>query len=265
MTRLASGLTLIAVFGAAAWWGPPALIAAIAAAIAAGGAIELATLARALGAECPRAPLAVAAAVVALAVAWPGAQSALPVVMAVVFVFPLLAVARGAVTADSLARAATPVFGALYLGLPLGVIAAVRVGWGREAMVLPVLAVIISDSAQYYCGRAFGRRPLSPALSPKKTVEGALGGLVIGAGAFAALAALWWPETPLAIRLAVGAAIVPLGITGDLFESLLKRAAGVKDSSTLIPGHGGVLDRIDALLFVAPFYYVVLRYVVQPA
>jgi phosphatidate cytidylyltransferase len=262
VTRLASGLTLIAAFGAAAWWGPPWLIAAIAAIVAAAGAVEYAALAGALGADCPRGTLAIAAAVVALAVSWPGVSAALPVVAAVLLVFPIVSVARGAVSADALARAAAPVFGALYLGLPLGLLAAVRWQWGREALILPVLAVIVSDTAQYYCGRAFGRRPLSPALSPKKTIEGAAGGLVIGAAAFAALAAACWPPAPLWLRLAVGAAVVPLGITGDLFESLLKRAAGVKDSSALIPGHGGVLDRIDSLLFVAPFYYVVLRYAV---
>jgi phosphatidate cytidylyltransferase len=265
VTRLLSGLTLIAVFGAAAWWGSAAMLAAIAAAVAAAGAVEFAALAGALGAECPRMPLAVAAAVVTMAVAWPGAQAALPVLMAVVLVFPLLGVARGAVSADSLARASAPVFGALYLGLPLGALAAVRWGWGREAMLLPVVSVILSDTAQYYCGRTFGRRPLSPALSPKKTIEGAVGGLVIGAAAFAAIAAAWWPPTPLPLRLAIGVSIVALGISGDLFESLLKRAAGVKDSSALIPGHGGVLDRIDALLFVAPFYAVVVRHLVPPA
>jgi phosphatidate cytidylyltransferase len=72
----------------------------------------------------------------------------------------------------------------------------------------------------------------------------------------------WWlPSVPLALRAAIGAAVVTAGIAGDLFESMLKRSAGVKDSSTLIPGHGGVLDRIDALLFAAPVYYAVLRYV----
>jgi phosphatidate cytidylyltransferase len=77
-----------------------------------------------------------------------------------------------------------------------------------------------------------------------------------------AIAGAWWlPAQPLGFRLLCGAIIVGLGIVGDLFESMLKRSAGVKDSSALIPGHGGVLDRIDALLFAAPFYYLFLRYV----
>ena len=117
------------------------------------------------------------------------------------------------------------------------------------------------DTAQYYSGRAFGRRPLAPAISPKKTVGGAVGGFVAGALVCAVVGTLWLPVVPLALRAAIGGMIVALGIAGDLFESMLKRGAGVKDSSRLIPGHGGILDRIDALLFAAPVYYVVLKYV----
>lgn len=265
MTRLISGAVLLALFGSAAWWGSPLLLLAIAALVAALGATEYAALASHLGAPMARVPVAVAAAAVTAAVAWPAAQAALPVVMAAVLAFGLLGVGRGLPAPDSLARVAAPVFGVLYLGLPLGALIAVRWAYGREAMLLPVLVVAVSDTAQYYTGRLLGRRPLSPALSPKKTIEGALGGLVFGSVAFAAAAAWWWPATPLALRLVLGAALVALGISGDLFESMIKRSAGVKDSSALIPGHGGVLDRIDALLFVAPFYYVVMRSLVLPA
>ena len=120
--------------------------------------------------------------------------------------------------------------------------------------------VMVSDTAQYYSGRAFGRHLLAPSISPKKTIEGAAGGFVVGTAFFVGVGAWWLPSMAIGVRLGLGLALVALGIAGDLFESMLKRSAGVKDSSTLIPGHGGVLDRIDALLFAAPVYYIVLRY-----
>jgi phosphatidate cytidylyltransferase len=123
-----------------------------------------------------------------------------------------------------------------------------------------MLTIMISDTAQYYTGRAFGRRRLAPTISPKKTIEGAVGGFVFGTLAFVAIGARWAPQMSIVTRLVLGLGVVALGIAGDLFESFLKRRAGVKDSSALIPGHGGVLDRIDALLFAAPLYYVVLKY-----
>jgi phosphatidate cytidylyltransferase len=122
------------------------------------------------------------------------------------------------------------------------------------------MVIVVSDSAQYYTGRAFGRRPLSPAISPKKTVEGAIGGVVFGTLAMAA-GGHYVFASPLWILALLGAAISLLGIVGDLFESLLKRSAGVKVSSNLIPGHGGVLDRIDSWLFAAPVYYMFVRFV----
>ena len=111
---------------------------------------------------------------------------------------------------------------------------------------------MVSDSAQYYTGRAFGKRPLAPTISPKKTVEGAIGGMVFGTLATAVGGHYVFTSSPIWVLALLGAAISLLGIVGDLFESLLKRSAGVKDSSNLIPGHGGVLDRIDSWLFAAP-------------
>jgi phosphatidate cytidylyltransferase len=159
--------------------------------------------------------------------------------------------------------ASTDVVAPAYIGLPLGMLVAVHILAGWRATVLLIGTVAISDSAQYYTGRAFGRRPLAPSISPKKTIEGALGGVLFGIVFMMVASSILLPQLPLLLRGLLGAVIVVLGIAGDLFESRLKRLAGMKDSSALIPGHGGVLDRIDALLFATPaFYYVLLRTVV---
>jgi phosphatidate cytidylyltransferase len=152
-------------------------------------------------------------------------------------------------------------FAAIYIAAPLASLVAIRLADGPQAVFLLMITVMISDTAQYYTGRTLGSRPLAPRISPKKTIEGALGGFVIGTAAFVVIGSWWAPGLPIAWRVALGLAIVAFGIAGDLFESFLKRRAGVKDSSALIPGHGGVLDRIDALLFAAPVYYLVLKYV----
>jgi len=161
----------------------------------------------------------------------------------------------------ALASVSASLFPALYLGLPVGALVAVRQLGGPQSLFLLMLTIIVSDSMQYYTGRLFGRRPLAPIVSPKKTIEGAVGGFVFGTAAFAIIGGWWLPAVPAGFRVLVGLTLVALGIAGDLFESMLKRSANVKDSSALIPGHGGVLDRIDALLFAAPIYYVVLKYV----
>lgn len=171
-------------------------------------------------------------------------------------------VAQGRPAQSVLADVGATVFAPIYLGLPLGALASVRIDYvgGREAVLLLLAVIVVSDSAQYYTGRAFGRRPLSPTISPKKTVEGAIGGVVFGTLAMAVGGSFVF-ATPIWLLAILGAAISLLGIVGDLFESLLKRSAGVKDSSKLIPGHGGVLDRIDSWLFAAPVYYVFVRFV----
>jgi phosphatidate cytidylyltransferase len=146
----------------------------------------------------------------------------------------------------------------LYLGLPLGMLLAVHQQAGATVTLLVVGTVVVSDSMQYYTGRLLGRTPLAPAISPKKTLEGAVGGVVFGTVFVVVVGGFFLPNQPLALGL-LGAAAVVAGICGDLFESRLKRASGIKDSSALIPGHGGVLDRIDALLFAAPVFYFFLR------
>ena len=147
-------------------------------------------------------------------------------------------------------------FSMLYIGVPLGLLAALNIGRGWRATVLLIATVVVSDSMQFYTGRMFGRHPLAPAISPKKTVEGAIGGAVAGTLFMTFAGPIVFPEHPRMMLAVLGFVMVLLGILGDLFESRLKREANVKDSSSLIPGHGGVLDRIDALLFVTPAFVI---------
>ena len=260
MTRVVSGAVLLAVAVALVWFAPGTvfLIAALALLLLAFN--EYAALARTSRLDVPGAPAGLATALTAGAFA---AVSPVPlevVLLSAFIVLGALALPRWGEGRDALALAAASMLPVFYLGLPIGSMIAIRETHGREALSLLMLTVVVSDTAQYYSGRTMGKRLLAPVISPKKTVEGALGGFVGGALVLA-VAGIWWLSSiPVALRALLGATIVALGIAGDLFESMLKRSAGVKDSSTLIPGHGGVLDRIDALLFAAPFYYIVLKY-----
>jgi len=156
-------------------------------------------------------------------------------------------------------QAAAGGFAAWYIGMPLGMLVSVQAINGSKATLLLIATVVLSDTAQYYCGRTFGRRPLAPTISPKKTIEGAIGGLVFGTLFMALAGPRVLPGLAPVPMAVLGLTVVVFGICGDLFESRLKRDASLKDSSSLIPGHGGVLDRIDALLFAVPAYYLYLR------
>jgi phosphatidate cytidylyltransferase len=268
VTRVLSGTALLIFAIVVVWFASALVFVGVAELLVALALLEYAALARQSGWSVPVGPAGAATMLTAAAFAR-SAFGGLPGVPIDVVLMSAL-VALGALTvagwratggANALGLAASSLFPSLYLGLPIGAMIAIRETRGREALLLLMLTVIVSDTAQYYTGRAVGRRPLAPAISPKKTVEGAVGGFLCGALVLAALGAWWVPSVPVALRAALGATVVALGIIGDLFESMLKRSAGVKDSSTLIPGHGGVLDRIDALLFAAPIYYVVLKYV----
>ena len=163
--------------------------------------------------------------------------------------------------APLLADTAAAILAPVYIGLPLGSLVGVHAMAGKEAVLLLIATVAVSDTAQFYTGRTFGRTPLAPARSPKKTREGAVGGFAVAPAFLAVAGSYWLPIYPWWWHLSLGFGIVIAGIIGDLFESMLKRAADMKDSGTLIPGHGGVLDRIDALLFAAPVFYFFLRVV----
>lgn len=133
--------------------------------------------------------------------------------------------------------------------------------WGIAWSVHPALLLIFvpvwaADSAGYFVGKAFGKHLLAPTVSPKKTVEGAVGNLLMAILAGIGVAA--WCQIPLGGGALIGALIGVFGQIGDLFESQLKRNAKLKDSGSLLPGHGGILDRIDSLLLTAPITCLVL-------
>lgn len=138
--------------------------------------------------------------------------------------------------------------------------------FGAGCLLSLLILIWCADIAAYFTGRALGRHKLAPRVSPGKTWEGAVGG-VLAATLWLVASAWWWPESYGALLLArwsigglivVGVFLAAMSIIGDLFESLLKRRAGVKDSSRLLPGHGGIYDRIDAVMPVAPLALLLL-------
>lgn len=156
-------------------------------------------------------------------------------------------------------------FPVLFIGLTLSHLIALRLvpsglGGGLVLFLLGTLAA--GDSAAYYVGSSLGKRPLAPSISPKKTWEGAIGGAV-GGVLGALIGRLWFVrELPLEHAVLLGAILGLCGILGDLSASVIKRAANAKDFSNLLPGHGGMLDRMDSILFGAPtLYYYYLAFV----
>jgi phosphatidate cytidylyltransferase len=154
-------------------------------------------------------------------------------------------------------RVAKQIQGLCYIGLPLCLLILLRAAPQGTTWVFLLCAVIFAgDTAALYAGTAWGRHKLSPAISPGKTIEGAAAGLAANLVVAAAGKALFLPEMGwgACVLFALGAGA--MGQVGDLFESQLKRVSNVKDSGAILPGHGGVLDRIDALLFAAPVAYL---------
>ena len=158
--------------------------------------------------------------------------------------------------AESLSASATSTFGLLYIVVPFALLLDLRSA-GPQVVLYLLLLVWVGDTAAYFVGRAIGQHKLAPSLSPGKTVEGTVASLVATLGLGFWLFDAWFGSfgTVHALLLPLVVNLVAQG--GDLAESALKRSAGVKDSSALLPGHGGILDRVDSLLFAVPalWYY----------
>lgn len=162
------------------------------------------------------------------------------------------------------------VFGVIYVALLSGFLIGVRMTpdsftaeptphLASKLLTMFLAMVMMTDTGAYYTGRSIGRRKLAPRVSPGKTIEGAIGGFITAIITGPVCRLIFFPEIPLSHALALGAAIGIVGQVGDLAESMLKRGSDVKDSGTLLPGHGGMLDRLDSILFCAPLLYYYSR------
>ncbi len=185
------------------------------------------------------------------------ASAALPSVLACVALAVFHVLPGDLPPADKARRAGALVVGAVYVG---GFLSAwprtLFLPGGEHWVITGLLAVAAGDTAAYAVGRAMGKRPLAPHVSPNKTVEGAVGGLAASAVAGGLYAVAFIPGLPAGFAAAGCAVVGAVGQAGDLFESLLKRAANVKDSGSLLPGHGGMFDRADAAIAAGPVLYL---------
>lgn len=258
MTRVISGVVLAVVALAVIWFLSSVALLAVALVVAALAFHEYENIVDKIGAKVPfwTTLLATLMTCAMIPFQWVDIASILSAALLMIAVNVLLSDRVGTpLLADTAAAVLAPV----YIGVPLGCLVGVHAIAGREAVLLLIATVAVSDTAQYYTGRTLGRTPLAPLRSPKKTREGAIGGFVIAPIFLAIAGSYYLPQFAWWWHASVGIGIVATGIVGDLFESMLKRAADMKDSGSLIPGHGGVLDRIDALLFAAPVFYFYLR------
>ena len=161
---------------------------------------------------------------------------------------------------DALPSSAIAVMATLYVGMLGGSLIRLRNDFapniGPKLVYFLVLVVWLGDAGAYYVGKKFGRRALSPRISPKKTIEGGIGGIAVAILTAVIIHFTFFREFPLVHAIIAGVILSIAGVIGDLAESMWKRSAAVKDSGTLIPGHGGFLDRFDSVFFTTPILYV---------
>jgi phosphatidate cytidylyltransferase len=274
--RILTAVILMPAVAAATWWSPTWLVAAMAAIVSIFALREFFALGERLGFHAYRFWTCLAAVGIFAQQWFEAREASIPMVGDLFFyrgefsrlslaIVLVLFVMGAAIIALGSRRAPVEVFSSVSVstaGLAVIVIpfsAVVRLNgidsMGKQLLLFTLVVVWVGDSAAYFAGHAFGRLKMSPHLSPNKTWEGA-GANLLAALLVAAVFA-YWMKFPQAHMFAMAALGSMAGQVGDLFESAFKRSAGVKDSGTLIPGHGGMLDRIDALIFAAPavWYY----------
>lgn len=257
MQRVATALVLLPLLLAAIWWLPSDRLYAVFAVVGVLLAWEWSAL---MGLQRPLARLAYAGATAATLAAtwalradWPWFAGA--AVLWWVYALTLVLGYPGNFERARPSRLAMALFGQLLVLPTIVALWVLHAGEGQGALRLLYVFFLIfaADTGAYFAGRRFGRRKLAPSVSPGKSIEGAIGGLLLCAvWALTAGLAIFKPQGQAVAFVLLSMAVAAISILGDLTESLFKRAAGVKDSGTLLPGHGGFLDRVDSLLAAAP-------------
>jgi phosphatidate cytidylyltransferase len=250
--RIATAAVLIALLLAVLFWLPAAATVALLTLVVLMGAWEWSAFLKWTGARLRGAYVALIGAMLPLAWYVTRTQAGLEALLGVALLWWCVALVWIVVAPRRASPASAAVAGLLSL-VPAW-LALVRLRLqsphGAQWVLFALLLVWMADIGAYFCGRRFGRRRLAPAVSPGKTWEGALGGLA--ASGIVAIGGGAWFGLPLQQFLVLCLAAVAFSIVGDLTESLLKRFAGMKDSGTLFPGHGGVMDRIDSVTGAVP-------------
>ncbi len=249
-------------------WSPPWLFMAVLVALVEDALHEFFLIGRRAGMK-PYSVLGYASAAVVCLAQWPGLRNAGILPLIVVVVIGLVTLAVGLWESSDLhsysGSVAITLLGVLYVAFNLSCLFSLRfssLGFplanGRQLVFLLLVVIVTGDIFAYFTGRLFGRSPVFSKISPHKTIEGSIGGLAASL-IFGSLYARWfWRTSHWKIAILLALAVALAGQTGDLAESALKRAANLKDSGGALPGHGGILDRIDSMLFGAPVLWLVL-------
>ena len=281
LLRILTAVVLIPVVVALDWWGPPALLAAVAGIVAILALIEFFELANRVGQRGYQKWTIACVAGIFYAQYSQGLVETRTVseglslvrsavggvfsIEAVLLVFVFGCVSIGLLTRrplhEVLPSIASSAAGLLFIALPFSYL--VRLNeierTGRQLVLFTLCLVWAGDMLAYFVGRGFGRVPMAPALSPKKTWEGALGN-ILGSLLVAVVFARWMQMDVVTLMVIAGLATIA-GQMGDLIESAYKRGAAVKDSGGLLPGHGGMLDRIDSLILAAPVVWILYQWI----
>jgi phosphatidate cytidylyltransferase len=262
MTRVITAIVLGVAALAALWFLPAWGILILILAATAGGLVELFQMLLSDPWERWGAVAAGLATAIAMLFAPAGGDAVVMLLVLELFLLAFLFAHRALMLRGMAQRLALAIFGVIYVGLALPFWGWLfRLDMGRELLLLALVPACLCDTFGFLAGKAFGRHPLAPRVSPKKTIEG-LGGAL--AGSVAGTLLVRWvliPQVTLVEAAGLALLIWVSSPLGDLVESMLKRSSGVKDSGTLIPGHGGLLDRLDALIFTGPAAYAYAKYV----